>query len=102
MSHTCAYCPYGESHFNHQDGHAPNYHAFSLTRERQTATISEAEWRARVTALERQCAVLAAEVDRMRPVVEATVKQIRRDDDLFSWSDLKVAVDVYEAAKEQG
>jgi hypothetical protein len=36
-------------------------------------TISEAEYRERIAALERQCATLAAQVDRMRPVVEAAV-----------------------------
>jgi hypothetical protein len=33
--------------------------------------ISAQEYEARIKALEQQCAVLAAQVDRMRPVVEA-------------------------------
>lgn len=53
----------------------------------------------RIQELEQQCATLAAEIDRMRPVVEVTVREIRRDDDRFSWSDLKDAVDTYEASQ---
>lgn len=45
---------------------------------------------------------LKAEVDLMRPVVEATITQVNRNDDRFSWYELKKAVNAYEAAKNQG
>lgn len=45
--------------------------------------------------------MLAAEVDRMRPVVEATIKEVNRDDDRFSWYELKKAVNDYEASKSK-
>lgn len=63
------------------------------------STTSPLEYECRIHALERQCATLAAEIDRMRPVVEATIRQVNRDDDRFSWYDLKQAVNVYEASK---
>lgn len=34
------------------------------------SAVSPAEYETRIRALERQCATLAAEIDRMRPVVE--------------------------------
>lgn len=55
----------------------------------------------RIRQLEQQCEVLAAEVDRMRPVVEATIKEVNRDDDRFSWYELKKAVNDYEASKSK-
>lgn len=38
------------------------------------ATISPAEYEARIKALEKQCKTLAAEIDRMRPVVDTAVR----------------------------
>lgn len=63
------------------------------------SATSEAEYITRIAALERMKQQLAAEVDRMRPVVEATVTQVNRDDDCFSWYELKKAVNNYEASK---
>lgn len=42
--------------------------------------ISPAEYETRIHALEKLNATLAAEVDRMRPVVEAAIATIRADD----------------------
>lgn len=66
------------------------------------SAISASEYETRIRQLEKLNATLAAEIDRMRPVVEATVRQVRRTGSLFSWSDLKQAVDIYEGTTTNG
>lgn len=44
------------------------------------SAVSPAEYEARIRALERMNATLAAEVDRMRPVVEAAIIHLRNPD----------------------
>lgn len=69
------------------------------------ATISEAEYQRRIAALERQCAVLSAEVDAQRPVVEACQAAVRNGligpRSGFTVSKIYHAVTTYEAAKGQ-
>jgi hypothetical protein len=72
------------------------------------ATISEAEYITRIRQLERLNATLSAEIDLMRPVVEAAQGLVHLDA-LFHAGELsKVSlklnntVAAYEAAKEQG
>lgn len=67
------------------------------------STSSPAEYETRIRALEKQCATLAAEIDRMRPVVEAArvfSRSLRRHTPA-SWSSteeaLERAVTTYEA-----
>jgi hypothetical protein len=68
---------------------------------------TEQQWRARVKALERQCAALAAQVDRQAKVVEVAQvlsRSLRRHDPA-SWSGTEEALErmvtEYEAAMAQ-
>lgn len=70
------------------------------------STISPQEYQTRIAALERQCAALAAEVDRQRAVVEAAQALAHLDilihaEELVRVSEaLDQAVKIYEASRE--
>lgn len=70
------------------------------------STVSPAEYEARIRALERMNATLAAEVDRMRPVVETAVEWRRvgyEREDEFSYriGPLLDAIDIYDVGAKR-
>lgn len=67
------------------------------------STTSPLEYGTRIRALERINATLAAEIDRMRPVVEAVEKLVRADDSGLSAANrrLYTVFADYEAARQQ-
>lgn len=67
------------------------------------SAVSPAEYETRIRALEKMNAILAVEVDRMRPVVEAVEKLVRADDSGLSAANrrLYTVFADYEAARQQ-
>jgi hypothetical protein len=64
------------------------------------STISEAEYRERIAALERQCVTLAAQVDRDRLVIKMA-EPWRDNDKGFTRIVLREAVDTYRCTMAQ-
>lgn len=79
----------------------------SVSAMKATDLKEVAEHDARIRQLEQLNATLAAEIDRMRPVVEAayqwhSLSKYRPEHYLDHEQDLANAIVTYEAAKEQG
>jgi hypothetical protein len=64
------------------------------------STISEAEYRERIAALERQCATLAAQVDRMTRVIDVARVVVDRSG-AANYGELVIAVTLYNAQMAQ-